>query len=82
MYQSPYPKARNEAVASLLKNTACLKMLLLVGKKKSEGALSHCWEFIIIIIGQPQLLIAPLPLIGELDSSLLSFFWLRAVSVL
>lgn len=34
LYQLPYPKARNEVVATLLKNTACLKMLLLDGKEE------------------------------------------------
>lgn len=61
-------------MATLLKNTACLKMLLLDGKEKSEGALSHCWEFTVNTIGQPQLMIAPVPLIGKPDFSLLSFF--------
>lgn len=50
-------------------------MLLLDGKDKSEGALPHCWEFTANTIGQLELMIAPVPLIGEPDFSLLSFFF-------
>lgn len=50
-------------------------------RKMSEGAHSYCWEFTVNTIGQAQWMIAPVPLIGEPDFSLLSFFlfWLRAV---